>query len=62
MYRGYVGKVIPFDRGDRKGKIIRLVPTRARRGRLETMIGPKGMRALRWFARLTLVHPPKPTR
>jgi hypothetical protein len=57
-----VGKVIPFDRGDRKGKIIRLVPTRARRGRLETMIGPKGVRALRWFARLTLVQPPKPTR
>jgi hypothetical protein len=30
-----------------------------RRGRLETMIGPKGVRALRWFARLTLVQPPK---
>ena len=57
-----VGQVIPFDRGDRKGKIIRLVSTRARRGRLETMIGPKGVRALRWFARLTLVQPPKPTR
>jgi len=28
-----VGKVIPFDRGDRKGKIIRPVPTRARQGR-----------------------------
>jgi hypothetical protein len=62
MYRGYVGKVIPFDRRDRTGKTIRLAPTRGRRGRLETMIGPKGVRALRWFARLTLVQPPKPTR
>jgi hypothetical protein len=28
MYRGYVGKVILFDRRDRTGKTIRLAPTR----------------------------------
>jgi hypothetical protein len=61
-YGGHVGKVIPFDRVGRSAKVIPLAPIRARRGSLETMIGPKGVRALRWFARLTLVQPPKPTR
>jgi hypothetical protein len=61
VYVGRVGKVIPFDRAERKAKIIRLVPTRARRGPLEKVIGPKGVRALRWFARLTVVQPTKPT-
>jgi hypothetical protein len=50
-YRHSMGKVIPFDRGERKAKIIRLVPTRARRGPLETRIGPKGVQALSWFSR-----------
>jgi hypothetical protein len=36
IYRHRMGKLIPFDRGERKRKIIRLVPTRARRGPLET--------------------------
>jgi hypothetical protein len=62
MFRGYVGKVISLDRRDRTGKTIRLAPTRGRRGPLETMIGPKGVRAMRWFARLTLVQLPKATR
>jgi hypothetical protein len=59
VYVGRVGKVIPFDRAERKAKIIRLVPTRARRGPLEKVIGPKGVRALRWFARLTVAPPAK---
>lgn len=59
----HVGKVIPFARAERKAKVIRLVPTRARRGSLEKMIGPKGVRALRWFARhLTVVPSPKAPR
>jgi hypothetical protein len=55
----FVGKVIPFDRGAREGKIIRLVPKRAKSGSLEKRIGAKGVRALRWFARLTAVRPSK---
>jgi hypothetical protein len=63
LYGGHVGKVIPFDRDDhRQGKVIRLAPTRGRRGSLEKLIGPKGVRVLRWFVRLPLAHPPKPTR
>jgi hypothetical protein len=51
----HVGKVIPFERAERKAKVIRLVPTRARQGSLERMIGPKGVQALRWFARLSSI-------
>jgi hypothetical protein len=57
VYGDRVGEVIPFERGDRKTKVIRLLPTRARGGPAEKMIGPKGVRALRWFARVTWVPP-----
>ncbi len=42
MYLDFVGKVIPFDRGAREGKIIRLVPKRAKSGSLEKRIGRQG--------------------
>jgi hypothetical protein len=57
----HVGKVIPFERAEHKARVIRLAPIRARRGSLEKMIGPKGVRALRWFARpVTVMKPQAP--
>jgi hypothetical protein len=38
--------------------VIRIVPKSTQSGSLEKMMGAKGVRALRWFARPTLVKPP----
>jgi hypothetical protein len=54
---GQVGKIIPFERGGRKAKVIRLVPNRRRRHPLEKMIGPKGLRALRWVRGIISIPP-----
>ena len=57
-----VGKVVPIGTASHRGRVIRIVPKRTQSGSLEKMIGAKGVRALRWFARPTLVQLPKPTR